>query len=128
MLLSYNTQSATAYTFKCSPTQVKKQVLVNTTLNRFGLIPFRSPLLRECVPIRGHYFLFLQVLRCFSSPGYLHAPMYLVHDNPALRDWVSPFGNPRVKSCLPPHRGLSQAATSFIVSLCQGIHHMPLFV
>ena len=29
---------------------------------RFGLLPFRSPLLRES-------FLFLWVLRCFSSPG-----------------------------------------------------------
>ena len=33
----------------------------------FGLFPFRSPLLREC-------FLFLEVLRCFSSLGALHAP------------------------------------------------------
>ncbi len=32
---------------------------------RFGLLPFRSPLLRECS-------LFLWVLRCFSSPGSLH--------------------------------------------------------
>ena len=32
----------------------------------FGLFPFRSPLLREC-------FLFLEVLRCFSSLGALHA-------------------------------------------------------
>ena len=31
---------------------------------RFGLFPVRSPLL-------GEYFLFLWVLRCFSSPGYL---------------------------------------------------------
>ncbi len=31
----------------------------------FGLLPVRSPLL-------GEYFLFLWVLRCFSSPGCLH--------------------------------------------------------
>lgn len=36
---------------------------------------------------------------------------------------VSPFGYPRVKGCLPPNRGLSQAATSFVVFLCQGIRH-----
>ena len=36
---------------------------------RFGLLPFRSPLLRE-------YFLFLKVLRCFSSPRSLH-PAYV---------------------------------------------------
>jgi hypothetical protein len=34
------------------------------TRNRFRLLPFRSPLLRE-------YSLFLRVLRCFSSPTYL---------------------------------------------------------
>ena len=33
------------------------------TRQRFGLFPFRSPLLRE-------YSLFLRVLRCFSSPTY----------------------------------------------------------
>jgi hypothetical protein len=33
--------------------------------HRFGLLPVRSPLLRE-------YSLFLEVLRCFSSPGSLH--------------------------------------------------------
>ena len=35
-----------------------------TKLRRFGLLPVRSPLL-------GEYFLFLGVLRCFSSPGSL---------------------------------------------------------
>ena len=33
---------------------------------RFGLIPFRSPLLRKSM-----LFLFLRLLRCFSSPGSL---------------------------------------------------------
>jgi hypothetical protein len=45
---------------------------------RFRLLPFRSPLLRE-------YFLFLRVLRCFSSPGSLDMPM-----DSACRDGVSP--------------------------------------
>ena len=39
--------------------------------------------------------------------------------------WVSPFGNPRVKACLAAHRGLSQLTTSFIAFLCQGIHRTP---
>src|SRR5690606_19584942 len=30
--------------------------------------------------------------------------------------WVSPFGHPRIKACLPAPRGLSQATTSFIAS------------
>ncbi|SVA69108.1 uncharacterized protein METZ01_LOCUS121962 [marine metagenome] len=40
---------------------------------------------------------------------------------------VSPFGNPRIKACLPAPRGLSQATTSFIAFSCQGIHQMRLF-
>ncbi len=38
----------------------------------FGLLPFRSPLLRQSLI----YFLFLQVLRCFSSLRSLHYTMY----------------------------------------------------
>ena len=37
---------------------------------RFGLFPVRSPLLGESL----NYFLFLWVLRCFSSPG---SPLYM---------------------------------------------------
>ena len=40
-----------------------------TELTGFRLLPFRSPLLRES-------FLFLGVLRCFTSPAYLH-PAYV---------------------------------------------------
>ena len=40
--------------------------------------------------------------------------------------WVFPFGDPRVKGCLPPYRGFSQAATSFFVMWCLGIHHVLL--
>jgi hypothetical protein len=40
--------------------------------------------------------------------------------------WVSPFGNPRIKACLPAPRGLSQATTSFIAFYRQGIHRMRL--
>jgi hypothetical protein len=47
------------------PLRLACQVL----LLRFGLFRFRSPLLTE-------YSLFLRVLRCFSSPGSLHPPMY----------------------------------------------------
>ena len=36
------------------------------TQSWFGLFPVRSPLLRE-----SSFFLFLRVLRCFSSPGWL---------------------------------------------------------
>lgn len=60
-------------------------------IKAFGLIRFRSPLLTESLR-----FLFLRVLRCFSSPGLL-----------TLRcDWsstsrVAPFGHLRINSCVP---------------------------
>jgi hypothetical protein len=41
-------------------------------------------------------------------------------------DWVSPFGHLRVNGCLPPHRSLSQAATSFIGMFCRAIHQYTL--
>src|SRR5574341_1660843 len=45
-------------------------------------------------------FLFLRVLRWFTSPGWLRHPIY---SDGALEDCprgVSPFGDPRVKACL----------------------------
>ena len=70
------------------------------------------------------WFLFLELLRCFSSPGSLPTPMYSVWDT--FR-WVSPFGHLRIKAYLPAPRSFSQAITSFIAYHCQGIHHMLLF-
>src|SRR4029078_7375316 len=71
-------------------------------------------------------FLFLWVLRCFTSPRSLHTPYFIQarvtgHDS----SQVSPFGPPRINARLPTPQGLSQAPTSFIGSRCQGIHHMP---
>ena len=70
-------------------------------------------------------FPFLQVLRCFNSLGWLRRPMHSAGDHRGLPGGVAPFGNPRV-ACFPANRGLSQVATSFIASRCQGIHHTPL--
>ena len=70
-------------------------------------------------------FTFLQVLRCFNSLGWLQPPMNSAEDRRGLPGGVSPFGDPRV-ACIPANRGLSQVATSFIASQCQGIHHTPL--
>ena len=59
---------------------------------RFGLFRFRSPLLSES----NVFFLFLRLLRCFSSAGSLHTAMDLLYDTWGLLMWVSPFGNLRV--------------------------------
>ena len=61
--------------------------------NRFGLFPVRSPLLRESLIC----FLFLQVLRCFSS---LRLPPCSSMDNYPSGNWVVPFGNPGIKGHL----------------------------
>ena len=60
---------------------------------RFGLFPGRSPLLGESFV----YFLFLQVLRCFSS---LRLPLYISTDNYPSGNWVVPFGDPWIRGYL----------------------------
>ena len=56
-----------------------------------------------CSPFARHYwgnhyyFLFLRVLRCFSSP---RLPHQLKGDSASSTRWVVPFGNPRVKGHL----------------------------
>ena len=90
--------------------------------SRFRLFRFRSPLLTESLR-----FLFLGLLRCFTSPR-VASPDYEFIRTIILRyqDWVVPFGHPRIIACYAASRGLSQPATSFIASWHQGIHHKPL--
>ena len=57
------------------------------------------------------YFLFLQVLRCFSS---LRLPLYLCTDNYPSGNWVVPFGNPWIKGYLllpTAYRSLSRPSS-----------------
>ena len=76
----------------------------------FSLLRFRSPLLTE--------YLFLRVLRCFTSPRSPPPPYTRSDDgNPAQPRLGSPIGHPRIITLarqLPD--GISQAATSFISS------------
>ena len=68
------------------------------------------------------YFLFLRLLRCFSSPRM-----------PPLRDVIAlPITGCPIRiltglSLLTARRDFSQLTTSFFATLCQGIHHVPLF-
>ncbi len=78
-----------------------------------------------CSPFARHYlgnhccFLFLRVLRCFSSPGM-----------PPRKDIPCGMGCPIRKSTdhssFAAPRSLSQLYTSFIASTCLGIHRVPL--
>jgi hypothetical protein len=68
------------------------------------------------------YFLFLWVLRCFSSPAYRYPILYI--QTGATRhnsSEVSPFGHLRIKIYWAIPRSFSQLITSFIGILRQGI-------
>src|SRR5919112_3127986 len=88
-----------------------------------------------CSAFARHYlrnhgcFLFLWVLRCFTSPRSLLLPYVFRQRSPdttPVSFEVSLFGDPRIEACLPAPRGLSQVTTSFIGSWCLGIHRLPL--
>ena len=66
-------------------------------------------------------FLFLRLLRCFSSPG-----LPPLRDDTSSRCRVAPFGNPWIIECLASTHGFSQLTTSFFASRSLGIHRVPL--
>ena len=69
---------------------------IKETLIGLGCFPFARRYLGNRV-----FFLFLGVLRCFSSPGlpsYTYFIQYMIHGVRSM--WVSPFGNLRIKAYL----------------------------
>ena len=63
----------------------------------FGLSRFRSPLLTGSI-----LFLFLRILRCFTSPRVALSRLFIhLEVTPNYRCRVSPFGNLRIKACMP---------------------------
>ena len=61
------------------------------------------------------FFLFLLLLRCFSSEGFLRIPMYSVYDAGFLSRRVSPFGDLRVYGYLlltAAYRSLSRPSSA----------------
>ena len=91
--------------------------------SRFGLIPFRSPLLRESL-----LFSSPRGTEMFQFPRFpLPALCVQAGVTPDQGCWVSPFRHPRIKSWSALPRGFSQPPTSFIGSRRQGIHRW-LFV
>ena len=96
-----------------APATPRTQPPTGITRPWFGLIRFRSPLLTE--------YPFLQVLRCFTSLRTPGTTRFRAHDGRR----VAPFGNPRIEAMLEAPRGLSHPQTSFIGTVCQGIHHTP---
>ena len=90
---------------------------------RFGLFPFRSPLLWKS----KIFFLFLRLLRCFSSPGsppysYGFTVRYM-----RVAHVGFPIQTPAGHWICAPLRSFSQLIASFIGSQCQGIRPVPFF-
>ena len=89
---------------------------------RFGLFPFRSPLLWE-----SRLISLPPGTEMFHFPGLASLDLCIQsrmmgHDSHR----VSPFRNLRIVGCLAPPRCLSQLTASFIASQRQGIHLLPL--
>ena len=104
------------------PTTPVTQRLLAVTRDRFGLFPFRSPLLRESL------LLSLPVgTEMFHFPTFPPLALCVQARVTGLAySRVSLFGNPRITVWLSTPRGLSQIPTSFFGSWCQGIHRVPL--
>ena len=63
----------------------------------FGLVRVRSPLLTESI-----LFIFLRILRCFTSPRIALSRLCIhLEVTPYYRCRVSPFGYLRIKACVP---------------------------
>ena len=90
---------------------------------RFGLIPFRSPLLRESLLLSSP-----RGTEMFQFPRF-PLPVLCVQTGVTPHDGcrVSPFGHPRIEARSAAPRGLSQPPTSFFGFRRQGIHRW-LFV
>ena len=77
------------------------------------------------------FFLFLALLRCFSSGGSLRMAMYLPYDNGGLLRWVSPFRDLRIVRYLPlpaAYRSLSRlssAPSAKAFALCSSSLDLP---
>ena len=71
------------------------------------------------------YFLFLRVLRCFSSPGSPPAPMCSRQDNATLLALSSLIRISADLQMFAPPRGFSQLTTSFFGAVYQGILREP---
>ena len=85
-----------------------------------------------CCDFARHYFrnrgffLFLQVLRWFTSQGSLVRDYGFITPYGGFTSVGFPIRKSPDQSLLAAPRGLSQLATSFIACFCQGIHHAPL--
>ena len=67
------------------------------------------------------YFLFLRVIRCFSSPGSLRITIYSLYDTSTLLKVSSLIRISAGRSLCAAYRSFSQLVTSFFGAMYQGI-------
>jgi hypothetical protein len=109
-------QRTTGRSSHAGPTTPPPQRLPPCTVRVWASAPFAHHYLgpRGC-------FLFLGVLRCFTSPGSPHQPMDSAGDTPASPGVGCPIRRSAAHSLLTAPRGFSQSPTSFIGPWRQGI-------
>jgi len=101
------------------PTTPDKERAYAFTPIRFGLFPFRSPLLRK-----SKFLSFPQGTEMVHFPWFASTKK-LVDIRHYWRMGYPIRESPDQRLLAPP-RGLSQLATPFIARIRQGIHHKPL--
>ena len=106
-----------------------KALLLSSTLLNAGPQPRRAcspvwPLSRSLAATQEIiiYFLFLRVLRCFSSPGARHKAMNSLYGSQTLLWLGSPIRISADHNLFAVPRSFSQLTTSFIGVWCLGIH------
>ena len=116
-------RAASRTQLSCSTADLSRTFRSRRALRRRGPTTPRAP-----SPVARHYwgnhccFLFLRVLRCFSSPRWPHELVMMAASGPP----GCPIRRSADQRPFAPTRGFSQLTTSFFASVSLGIHHAPL--
>ena len=117
------------FTFFVLPFQVSSTIQPTVVPRSVPQTHYRSGL--GCSNFARHYFrnrfcfLFLRVLRCFSSPGSPYIPIYSVCNNTMLLVLSSLIRISTDLWIFAPPRSFSQLVTSFFGAMYQGILRKP---
>ena len=120
-LFVYGAFTLSGGAFQLSSTKVSRPFCRSTTpvSKPTGLASF--PFARRYLGNR-FYFLFLRVLRCFSSPRALRMTMDSSYGDGTLLPPGSPIRSSTDQSLFAAPRSFSQLATTFFGVWCLGIH------
>ena len=120
-LFAYGAVTRSGLAFQPCSAKVSRECCRSTTPGSKppGLASF--PFARRYLGNR-FYFLFLRVLRCFSSPRALRMTMNSSYGDGTLLPPGSPIRSSTDQSLLAAPRSFSQLATTFFGVWCLGIH------